>query len=189
MTSLQPPKYSRYRDKYARVTIDRKVIHLGEYRSEKSKSKYKRLIAQWSAKQPVNEGTCEEITVADVLKSYRSWAEKYYGDFPRGRYRNLLPTIRMVRELYADLPAEDFTPKKLKVVRQSFIQKGNSRGHVNTCTRRVIAIFEWAAEEELVSGSLAHALSKVKGIQRGRVTKQNTEPIVCLTQADLQRFD
>ncbi len=45
-------------------------------------------------------------------------------DGPRSRYRNLLPVIRTVRLVYADLPAAQFSPKKLKTVRQVFIEKG-----------------------------------------------------------------
>ncbi len=161
--------------------IDRKAIHLGEFGSKESKAKYKRLIAQWSAKLPV-EVPANARTVAEVLEAYRTWAEAFYGDVPRGRYRNLLPTIRTVRELYADLPADQFTPKKLKTVRQAFIDSGNGRTHVNTCTRRVIAIFAWAAEEELVPGSLVHSLREVRSLERGRGGVSEGKPVQTIDQ-------
>jgi len=175
--SDRTPQYRRYRGKYARVKIDGKLIHLGEYGSDESRAKYRRLISQWAAQQPVDEVLGDEVTVAEVLEAYRAWAENHYGDVPRGRYRNLLPTIRAVRELYADLPADKFSPKKLKVVRQAFIQAGNTRTHVNTCTRRVVAIFRWAAEEEMVPGSVPHALQAVRPLEKGRCQVREGKPV------------
>jgi hypothetical protein len=49
------PSYDPYKGQYARVVIDRKSIHLGRYGSDESYAKYKRLIAQWSARQAIEE--------------------------------------------------------------------------------------------------------------------------------------
>ena len=65
---MSAPKYCRYRGTIARVFIDRKSIHLGVYGSEGSKAKYRRLIAQWSAEQPVEE-VRSRCTVAEVLEA------------------------------------------------------------------------------------------------------------------------
>ncbi|MHB8971035.1 MAG: tyrosine-type recombinase/integrase [Pirellulaceae bacterium] len=167
----QAPSYDLYKGKFARVIIDRKSIHLGKYGSDESHQKYRQLIATWSTGQQLEIGPSPECTtVAVLLEAYRTYAAGYFGDVHGGRYRNLLPTIRMTRELYADLPAHQFSPKKLKTLRQAFVNAGHTRGHCNTCVQRVIAMFRWAAEEELVGGSLVHALEAIRPLQRGHTS-------------------
>jgi integrase len=85
--------------------------------------------------------------------------------------------------LYADLPAHEFTPKKLKVVRQTFIEAGYTRGHCNTCVQRVIAVFRWAVEEELVPGSVVHALEAVRPLQRGHTPAPEGKVVHAVEQA------
>ena len=90
----------------------------------------------------------DDHSVAVVLEAYRRHALEYYGDERESRYRKMLPILRYVRELYADIPAKDFSPKKLKRLRQSFVDAGFSRGHCNVCTQRMVGILRWAASEE-----------------------------------------
>lgn len=167
----RPPKYCRYRNG-ARVTIHGHTHYLpGAFNSDESLAEYRRLVAQWGAGMVVQPEAAESdgtaITVAEVFEGYRVYAEAYYGDVPRGRYRNLLPVIKSVGLLFADLPAHEFSPKKLKIARQTFVAAGYTRGHCNTCVQRVIAVFRWAVEEELVPGSVVHALEAVRPLQRG----------------------
>jgi hypothetical protein len=46
-------QYLRYRGSYARVKVNGQLIHLGVYNSPASKARYKELIAQWAADQPI----------------------------------------------------------------------------------------------------------------------------------------
>lgn len=166
--TITPPKYARYRGKFARVSIRGRVIHLGLYDSDEAKAKYKRLIAEWAAGQEPESNDVEGTTVAELLEAYRNWAEHFYGDEPRGRYRNLLPTIRAARELFADTLVEQFTPKRLKTLRQAFIDSGNVRSLVNAKTRNVARIFRWGVSEELVPATVALALSMLEPLKLGR---------------------
>ena len=38
-------------------------------------------------------------------------------------------------------------------------------------------MFSWAVEEELVPGSIMHALREVKGLRRGKTDARETEPV------------
>jgi integrase len=86
-------------------------------------------------------------------------------------------TIRHVRELYGLSPARDFGPLALKAVRQKFINAGWCRGFINQRIGRVRRMFKWAASEELVPPAVYQALSTVSGLQRGRTTARETEPV------------
>jgi len=179
------PQYRRYRGKYARVKIDGKLIHLGAYGSEESKAKYRRLVSQWLAQQPVDEVLDDDLTVVEVLDAYRIYAKSYYGDSPHGRYRHMLPTMRIVRELFADLPAREFGPKRLKIVRHAFVQAGYSRGHVNACVQRVVAIFRWAASEEMISGSQVHDLATLEPLRRGHTKASEGRKVKAVPESDV----
>lgn len=176
------PTYDLYRGKYARVVIDRQSIHLGTYGSEKSHQKYRELVAAWLSKSPAEEDPKEFFTVAEVLEAYREHALDYYGDGRDSRYSHLLPTIRSVREMYADMPAHEFTPKKLKRLRESFVGAGHCRKHVNAKVQQVVGIFEWAASEELVPGSLVHDLKTVKSLRKGHTTAPEGKTVEAVAQ-------
>lgn len=172
--TARPPKYCRYRQG-ARVTIQGRTHYLpGAYNSKESLAKYRELVAQWGAGIPADPpaGDQDTLTVAELFAQYLDYAKVYYGDIPRGRYRNLAATIKAAGLFYADLPAAEFSPKKLKVLRQSFVDAGHTPGHCNTCVQRVIGVFRWGAEEELIQGTLVHALEAARPLQRGHCARQ-----------------
>lgn len=182
--TTQAPRYDRYRDQYARVVINRKSIHLGLYGSEKSHQKYRKLIAEWSAGQVEDDqGSPAGPTVAELLADYLDHAERYFGTHPKSRYHHMKRVVTTVSDLYADLPVADFSPRKLKVVRQKFIDNGNCRRQVNDYTRDVIAIFSWGAEQEIVPGMVVHALREVRALQRGRTEAPEGKTVHAVDQA------
>jgi hypothetical protein len=162
----RPPKYCRYRNS-ACVFIQGHTHYLpGEFNSDHSLAAYRRLVAQRGAgiaiDPPTKDAEDTTVTVAEILEGYRSYAQAYYGNKPHGRYRNLLPIIRTVRELYADLPATDFGPKRLKVVRAAFVNAGHTQGHCNTGVQRVIAMFLVSAPSVENSVSLGQLATDAK---------------------------
>ncbi len=181
-----PPTYDRYRDRYARVVINRKSIHLGAYGSDKSYQKYRELLAEWSAgKESEGPGADDTLTMAVMLEGYRKYAKAYYGEDRDGRYRHLLPTIKTVRELFADLPVLEFGPKKLKTLRQAFVDLGHTRGHVNACVQRVVGMFRWAASEELIPGTIVHSLESVTPLRHGHTSAPEGKTVVSVPQSDV----
>jgi integrase len=65
----------------------------------------------------------------------------------------------------------------LKVVRQKFVDLKWSRKSINARVERVRRIFKWAVADELVPPAVYQALSSVTGLQRGRTTARETEPV------------
>ncbi len=185
----QAPSYDKYKaGKYARVIIDRKSHHLGKYGSPESWQKYRQLIAEWGASQGRVDDDSQhagKVSVAEILAAYTHHAREYYGDTPRGHYRSLLPIIREMRLMFADLPATDFGPKRLKMVRQVFIDRGNCRGTVNRYASRVVRIFRWAAAEEIIPASIPDALRQVEGLRRDRSGIREGKPVASVAQSDV----
>lgn len=181
--SHRPPQYCRYRGSYARTKVNGKWVHLGPYDAPESKAKYKRLVAQWGAGLPPDSDDDDGVTVVEILAEYLEHAQRYYGDHPKSRYHHMRRVVKTVRELYADLPAIAFTPKKLKTVRQVFVDRGNCRRQVNDDTRDVLGIFAWAVEQELIPGSVVHGLREVKSLRRGRTDAPEGKTVTSVPQA------
>ena len=69
--------------------------------------------------------------------------------------------IGFLVERYGELAVDDFSPKRLRLVRDLMIQTGRfCRSTINDYTRRIIRIFQWVAEEELVDPSKAWDCSR-----------------------------
>jgi hypothetical protein len=66
---------------------------------------------------------------------------------------------------------------KLKALQTRMIAEGLARGVINSRIGRINFVFSWAVSEEMAPPSLAHALSTVRGLQRGRTDARETEPI------------
>ena len=79
--------------------------------------------------------------------------------------------------LYGHTPAADFGPKAFKAIRQTLIEAGHSRQYINKLMPVITRAFKWAAAEELIPGSVYHALRTVEGLKRGRTTARETEPV------------
>lgn len=172
------------------VTIDGKNHYLGPWQSPESHEKYATLIAEWKrlgSKESLEAKarleleivtsptrsleTVANITVAEVLAVYLDYAEKYYAaadGTPSKEVDSIKRSIRPVRVLYASLPAAEFSPLKLKAVRQSMIDANHCRKQINKRIDRVRRAFRWAAGEELVPTAVYEGLRAVPPLMPGR---------------------
>src|SRR5262249_22204198 len=87
---------------------------------------------------------------------------------PTGEFQNYIETFRPLRRLYGSTPAADFGPKCLKAVRHVMVEQRLARTTINARVRRIVHMFKWAVEEELVPPSVHHGLKAVQGLQKGR---------------------
>jgi len=166
----------------ARVVLDGRCIYLGKYGTEESRQEYDRVIMEWIAnrRRLVGEpGGPSQLTVIELLFSYLGFAESYYvkEGGPTSELACIRLAIRPLQKLYNRLPIADFSPLKLKAVRQEMIGSGLSRGVVNHHISRLKRIFRWGVENELVPPSVYHGLQAVRGLPRGRSDARETEPV------------
>jgi len=70
--------------------------------------------------------------------------------------------------VYGDFAVNEFSPKKLKAVRNQMVKAGTlCRNMVNDYTGRIVRIFSWGVEEELVESGIVTALREVKSLRKG----------------------
>jgi len=189
-SSTRPPSYRLHRGSgQAIVTIDRKDHYLGVHGNPESRLRYERLITAWMAGSlsPVRKEEPGDITVAEVCVRYLRWSQGYYVKDGREttEVQNIKRAIKALRESYANLPAREFSPLKLKTVRQRFVDDGLTRVNVNRYTRIVTRIFRWAGENELIDGGVVHSLETVKALAKGRCGAPDREPVLPVDEATI----
>lgn len=152
----------------------------GEYGSEESRTAFAKLELELAAtpnQTPATDG--EGVSVNELMLAFLAHAEQHYrrsDGTPTHEIDEYNLVSRYVRKLYGLTPAE-FGPLALKAVRQAFIDANWCRSLVNQRIGRVRRVFKWGASEELVPVAVHQALATVQGLQRGRSTVRESEPV------------
>src|SRR4051812_9365297 len=147
------PRYRCFKPKdLGLVVIDGKQHYLGRYGSPESVAAYNRLIQEWLAREPLprtEPGPGDApLTIAELILAF--WtrpAEQHYrraDGTPTGELANYRDTLKPLRRLHGQTLASDFSPLKLKDLRQTLIASGLSRGTINQRVGRIVRLFKWA---------------------------------------------
>lgn len=199
MSNVSTPRQPSYRKHkpsgQAVVTIDCRDIYLGRYGTRESKVAYDRTIAEWLANGR-RLRNADPLTVAEVINRFWEWAKTHYrhadgtqtSEVTQCRY-----ALRRLNHLYATTSAAEFGPLAFKAVRQLMIegylhpkfgrQNPVSRGTTNKWMGVIRRMFRWAVENEMVPPSVYHGLLAVRGLQRGRTTARESEPVCPVAEA------
>ncbi len=181
MPRLKKGALPAYRHHKARncgvVTLDGRDYYLGPFGSPSSKQLYAGLIRAWQERQANPEAATdgplvphERPTVNELILVYLKHARDYYrpnqGENKEAGCIN--DALTVVQDAgYGRELADSFRPRDLKKVREAMVARGWSRTYVNSQVNRVKRMFAHAVEEDLVPGSVYHALLTVKGLRRG----------------------
>jgi len=172
------------------VTIEGRDHYLGPFGTSASKQKYAGLIRAWQERAAKGAEPAPEplpangqATVNDLTLLFPKHVSAYYKP-NRGENTEagcISDALAIVRECgYGREPADEFRPKDLKRVRKAMVAKKWCRGYINHQIARVKRMFAFGAEEDLISGSVYHALLAVKGLRRGSpgvVEKARVRPV------------
>lgn len=141
--------------------------------------------ADWRVRNPSSEGP---LTVGHRWELFDAHAQAYYRNAegrPTGEARSIAGAMRPALELFAKSLAEEFGPKRLKVIQEALVEKGLCVNVVNQYIRKIRHVFRWLASEELISADVWHGLQTVAGLQAGRTRARTTEPVQPVPEADL----
>lgn len=172
-----PPSYRHHKARdCAVVTIDGKDHYLGPFGTPASRQKYAALIRAWEQRQEQPPDQPDEPlapndrpTVNELILAYLKHAAVYYKP-NHGENKEagcIADALDVLGKLYGREPADPFRPKDLKRVREAMVAKDWSRNYVNSQVNRVKRMFAYAVEEDLIPGTVYHALLAVKGIRKG----------------------
>jgi integrase len=167
------------------VYVRRRKVYLGPYGSEESKAEYRRILAELEAKPkvalaPTTLKALPDLTVNELADAYLDHVADYYRK-PSGEPTSEAALVGIalgpLMDLYGLKIANEFGPIALKAVRQSMIDKGWTRKSINRQINRVVRLFKWAVENELVAGMVLNALRAVGGLRPGRSGARESLPV------------
>jgi hypothetical protein len=183
------PKYRLHRrSNQAIVTLNCRDYYLGRYGTDASKLEYDRLVAEWLAHSrnltpPTDaqaDGDGPYVSVNQVIHAFWQHAQIHYrkaDGTPAAELGNFRQALRHLRRLFGQTNASKFGPRSLKAVRQQMIGLGWCRTNINRQVSRIKSVFRWAVENEMVPADIHHALSAIRGLQKGRTTAREAEPV------------
>lgn len=173
-----PPKYRRHKASgRAVVTLHGRDVYLGAYGTKASRREYDRVVAEWlsAGRELPARLVTAELVIDELIARYWRHVKEYHK--ASGEPDRIRLALRMVTKLYGDLPVSRFGPSALKAVRQSWIDAGLARRHINQRVGRVKRMIKWGVAEELVPANVYHALITVEGLRYGHTSARETEPV------------
>ena len=159
---------------YAVTYINGKRIYLGHYGSpeadaayDRVKKEHARLTAE-KRSDPTFHISKEEknVTLDDVAAAFLDYAEKRFNG--NCHYECYRTALEFAIDIYGHLPVDEFSPLKLKTVREEIIRsKRFCRNIINRNVGRILTAISWGVENELVDSRTIAALREVKPLPKG----------------------
>jgi integrase len=181
MRGRRIPKYRCYKPKNLGLVVIRGRQHyLGPYGTPESVAEYNRLIQEYLAEAAATGAPGGALSVNEVILAF--W-DRHVGHYrrpdgePTGELDNYRDALGPLRRLYGTTLARDFSPLRLKAVRQAMVDAGLARTTVNQRVGRIVRVFKWAASEELVPAQVYQALKTVSGLPKGRSPAREPERV------------
>ena len=163
----RPPEY-RQSGKYACVYHHGKRIYLGDYGSPESHVAYSRFVTESQA-NPTFYLTKErtDVAISELAAAFLEHAKASTDPTTYAHYRVII--LEFLLKLYGDdTNTDDFKPSCLKLVRDALIQSRRfCRKLINRYTHRIVSIFAFGVENELVQETTWRALKVVKSLPEG----------------------
>lgn len=158
------------------VRLKGKIHYLGTDEIE-AEDRRREVLAEWFARQ--DDATDYDLSVRELALLFFKHAESYY--VKDGEQTNEVCNIRValkpVIRLHGRCRARDFSPRKLKDVRQAMIDAGCVRTSINRQIGRIKRMFRWAVENEYVPVAVYSTLATVAGLRAGRSDAAESDPV------------
>lgn len=190
----RPPAYQLHKPSgRARVSIRGHDIWLGTYGSPESHERYNQIVARWAVGGPDAVDPMKRtptIHVVDVTREFRLWSEGYHLDRqgrPSKAHKNVLGVCRRMRETYGELPAAEFRPRHLMLVRDSWIAEGLCVTTINDKTRLAVRAFQKAVALGLVPETVWRALTAVEPLKPGKCAARRPKKVKPVPDLVLQQ--
>jgi len=161
------PKLSKL-NKYAVVYYHGKIHYLGHHGTPEALLAYNRFCAEIQT-NPTLSRPCEvkNVTICELTAAFLDH-EKANNDTANYSVNRTI-VLDFLDKLYGNgTLVDDFTPRCLKRVRDEMIRSRRfCRGIVNRHTSRIVSIFRWGVENELVQATTWNALKAVQSLSKG----------------------
>ena len=122
------------------------------------------------------------LTIAQLAVAFLRHADEFYraaDGTPTAEAETLRFALRPLTRLHAKLPAEEFSPLRLRAVREEMIRLGWVRTNINRQMHRIRGMFRWAESHELLplDRRVYDALRTVEPLRAGRSNAEEPEAV------------
>ncbi len=162
------------------VVLSGKAIYCGRPDDSATEQNYHQAMAEWIAAGKQLPADPDVLTIKELIARFWVHAEGYYRTVTDGRIKELdqfALALRPLKGLYANTLAAEFGPRDLKTVRQKMLEAEWCRPYINKQINRIRHVFKWAVSDELIPGSVLHALQSLPGLKRGRSDAPEPEAV------------
>ena len=174
MPKKTEPKLTERKDGRAVVHWKGKMHIMGKSGTPEAKTAYHRFCIELQnnpAGYVMPSGT-EGVTIQELCAGYIVHIKGNIHPSNYAHYKTIV--FDFLLPMYEDFHVDAFTPKCLKNVRQAMINARNASGRNRLCrkqindhVKKIVALFRWGVEEDIVAGSTWHALKAVKALRAG----------------------
>jgi integrase len=180
------------------VTVKGRDFYCGKHGTPEAEQAYRRVIAEVTAhgaeivrhhgvtsasRRPMQTVGRSLLTVNELLLAYVEHAQIAYK--PPSRELEPINVIsREVRRFFGNTAATDFGPLSLKTIRQEWVDRDLCRKFINAKVGRVVRIWAWAVENELLPAEKWQALKAVAGLREGRTAARESRPVGGVSDQD-----
>ena len=166
-------------------------VWFGPFDDPATHARFAAFKAEWEAngRSMPTEPEATSMAITDLVARYLEHAEVYYrkpDGTPTDEVLNIRHAARPLLRLFGRLAVADFNLRGLKRLRESMIDSGLARPTVNARISRVVRIFAWGAEDELVPPVTYGSLRALKPLKRGRSRARETTPITPVPWASVE---
>ena len=164
----QLPKKCRDRNQAFSWHKGKRIYH-GPWGSQEADKNYRRFIAKiLEFENAIFLLQCEKKNDVLVSELAAGFLDGIVAKMRKGEQWHFRQVIGYLIEIYGELAANEFSPKKLKVVRSLMVKKGTlCRRMINRNVDKIRRIFTWGVEEELIQPNVSQALKAVKNLRKG----------------------
>lgn len=147
----------------------------------RAQTKFGRFYAEWQNDDGVRNA-CEvrPVTINEAWARFKPWAVEYYrraDGSATGQAANIGYAMRPVLDMFGDLRADQFGPKRLEAVQAAMVDAGCCVNVINERVRKIRQVWKWLVAQELVPAGVWHGLQAVASVRPGRTAARVTEPV------------
>lgn len=180
--SHRVPKLCRHKSSglaYVTDPATRGEVYMGPCGSAEATQKYHAWLLEFLARAAPNILPSSRASVDRMIEAYLIWADSYYlkRGKPTSERKNLDVITRRVLDNYGELRAEDFGPAQMKAVRQTWVTDDLARATINAYCQKIVRVWKWACEHEMVSAECLGRLKAVRGLGKGRTSARETDKV------------
>ncbi len=178
----RPPKMCHRKDlNVAYVSFNSEKIYLGKWGTKEALAKYQHFVNSWVLGKKQSPKTLFNSEIASLEDLFDGYIADYQSrPIVQTSDLHLAQTVaNRVNELFPSSSVNDFGPKALEAVRNSFLVRGYVRGgirrpytrqYLNRIAKKIREIFKWGCYQEMVPIGIYEALKTVPPLRAGRTS-------------------